>query len=291
MVLIRISFLLLLFSTTEANHATTETSLTSCEGDERALVAFKTMISHHSGVLTSWNQSISYCSWDGVTCGKKHPWRVVALKLGSQGLTGTISPAIGNLTFLHSLNLSSSGLHGEIPPSIGSLRRLESLDLSQNMLSGVIPSNISYCTSLRVMHISSNKGVQGSIPAEIGGMSSLASLVLYNNSMTGTIPSSLGNLSQLVILSLRMNYLEGSMPADIGRIPYLRFLQLSCNDLSDYMVIYQAPADLGKSFSSITYIGFGAYRFTGPLPLSLTNLRRLKVLDVFEDSFTGVVPS
>nr|CAB3456060.1 unnamed protein product [Digitaria exilis] len=200
MVLIRISFLLLLFSTTKANHATTETSLTSCEGDEGALVAFKTKISSHSGVLASWNQSTSYCSWAGVTCGKKHPWRVVALDLGSQGLTGTISPAIGNLTFLHSLNLSSNGLQGEIPPSIGSLRRLQSLDLSQNMIDGVIPSNISHCTSLRVMNISSNKGVQGSIPPEIGGMRSLTALVLYNNSITGTIPSSLGNLSQLAIL-------------------------------------------------------------------------------------------
>jgi hypothetical protein len=50
---------------------------------------------------------------------------VVALDLSSQGLDGTISPAIGNLTFLRSLNLSFNGLRGEIPPSIGSLRRLQ----------------------------------------------------------------------------------------------------------------------------------------------------------------------
>jgi len=74
--------------------------------DERALVAFKAKISGHSGVLDSWNQSTSYCSWVGVTCGRRHRWRVVALNLSSQGLAGTISPAIGNLTFLRLLNLS-----------------------------------------------------------------------------------------------------------------------------------------------------------------------------------------
>jgi serine/threonine protein kinase len=310
MLLVRIIFLLLLFSTTAANHATRETSLTGYRGDERALVAFKAMISRDTDVLTSWNQSTSYCNWVGVTCGKKHPCRVVALNLSSQGLIGSISPAIGNLTFLHSLNLSSNSLKGEIPPSIGSLHRLRNLDLSQNMLNGVIPSNISHCTSLRVINISSNKGVQGSIPPEIGGMMSLTVLVLYNNSITGTIPPSLGNLSRLTRLSLRMNYLEGSIPAGIGNIPYLRSLQLSCNNLSgllppslynlsslfqfyvaDNKLHGHLPVDLGKSFPSIKHFWVGENRFTGPLPLSLTNLTRLQVLYVDANSFTGVVPS
>ena len=86
------------------------------------------------------------------------------LDLSAQGLAGTISPAIGNLTFLRSLNLSFNGLRGVIPPSIGSLRRLQQLDLGVNMLAGVIPTNISRCTSLRVLCIYSNKGGAGKHP-------------------------------------------------------------------------------------------------------------------------------
>ena len=86
-------------------------------------MAFKAKISGHSGVLDSWNQSASYCSWEGVTCCRRQRWRVVALNLSSQGLAGTISPAIGNLTFLRILELSYNSLQGEIPASIGSLRR------------------------------------------------------------------------------------------------------------------------------------------------------------------------
>lgn len=99
------------------------------DNDERALEAFKERISDHSGVLASWNRSISYCAWEGVTCSQRHRSRVVALDLNSQGLSGTISPAIGNLTFLQMLNLSFNPLYGEIPPSISSLRRLKYLGL------------------------------------------------------------------------------------------------------------------------------------------------------------------
>ncbi|WVZ62425.1 hypothetical protein U9M48_012181 [Paspalum notatum var. saurae] len=214
-----------------------------------------------------------------------------------RGSPAASPPAIGNLTFLRSLNLSSNGLHGAIPPSIGSLRRLQSLDLSQNMLTGDIPSNISRCTSLRVMYINSNRGVQGSIPAEIGNMPSLTSLGLGNNSLTGTIPSSLGNLSRLTVLYLKYNYLEGSIPAGLGDNPHLWFFQVAINNLSGLLPpslynlssLYELsiadnklhgslPADLGrKGFPNIQKIGMGANRFTGPLPLSLTNLTKLQV--------------
>lgn len=101
--------LLLLLSAMATTKATATSSSSGHAGYERALVAFKAKISSQSGVLASWNKSTSYCSWEGVTCGKRHRWRVVALDLSFQGLAGTISPAIGTLTFLQSLNLSFNG--------------------------------------------------------------------------------------------------------------------------------------------------------------------------------------
>jgi len=234
--------------------------------DERALVAFKAKISGHSGVLDSWNQSTSYCSWEGVTCGKRHPWRVVALDLSAQGLTGTISPAIGNLTFLLSLNLSTNALQGEIPPSIGSLRRLQRIDLSENMLTSVIPSNISRCISLREMYMYNNMGVQGSIPAGIGNMPSLSVLMLFNCSINGTMPPSLGNISRLTKLSLSMNYLDGSIPAGIGNDPYLAVLQLSVNNLSGLL-----PPSLLSNLSSLYYFYVAENKLHGRLPSDLGN--------------------
>ncbi|KAL6639052.1 hypothetical protein ACP70R_022782 [Stipagrostis hirtigluma subsp. patula] len=306
--LLLLQLLVLLLSTKATNHAATSSSLTGHVSDERALLGFKDKILRHSGVLVSWNQSTSYCSWEGVVCGKRH-WRVVALDLRFQGLVGTISPTIGNLTFLRSLNLSHNSLHGEIPASIGSLSHLLRLDLGENMLTGGIPSNISHCRNLRVMSITSNYGLQGSIPAEIGDMPLLSVLELYNNSITGTIPSSFANLSQLTILSMSTNHLQGSIPAGIGNNPYLSFLQLADNNLSGLLppslynlssisAFYvmgsnlhgRLPADVGTSLPSIQEFGIG-HQFTGEIPLSLTNLTKLKYLYLSINKFTGVVPS
>ncbi|KAL6839025.1 hypothetical protein ACP4OV_031079 [Aristida adscensionis] len=301
--------LLLLLSTRATSQAAESSSSTGHDGDERALLAFKAKISGHSGMLESWNKSTSYCSWEGVTCGKRHRWRVVSLSLTSQGLTGTISPSVSNLTFLHSLNLSFNGLQGEIPPSIGSLRRLRSLDLTDNMLTGVIPGNISRCTSLRVMIIENNR-LLGSIPAEIGDIPLLAILGLNNNSITGNIPSSFGNLTQLAVLKLWGNHLEGPIPASIGNNPYLLTLQLSWNNLSGLLPpsLYNLsslsnfdvalnqlhghlPADLGKSLPSLQNFFVSVNNLTGVVPYSLTNLSMLKVLQLSGNKFTGVVPS
>lgn len=280
------------------------------DGDERALVAFKEKVSDRSGVLASWNQSVSYCTWEGVRCSKRHRSRVVVLDLHSQGLSGTISPAIGNLTFLRYLDLSINPLHGEIPPSIGSLRRLEYLGLQRNMLTGAIPINISRCTSLRSMTIADNKGLQGSIPAEIGDMPSLSVLQLYNNSLTGTIPSLLGNLSQLTKLSLAANHLQGSIPEGIGNNPNLGFLQLAINNftgllplslynlsslhrfyMTDNNLHGRLPADLGRILPSMQVFAIGNNQFAGFVPPSITNLSRLQAFDVPNNRFNGVFPS
>ncbi|KAF8662934.1 hypothetical protein HU200_055518 [Digitaria exilis] len=107
-------------------------TLAAAEDDEAALLAFKVAATGGiSSVLTSWNGS-GYCSWEGVRCrGMRR--RVVALNLPSQGLTGVLSAAIGNLTSLRTLDLSSNGLNGDIPASLGRLRHLHSLNLSATM--------------------------------------------------------------------------------------------------------------------------------------------------------------
>ncbi|CAL5010894.1 unnamed protein product [Urochloa decumbens] len=304
--------LVLLLAAMACTHAAAATVLsTDHDGDdEKALQDFKEKASSGlSGLLSSWNSSASYCSWEGVKCGRRHPRRVVSLHL-SLGLGGTISPAIGNLTFLQSINLTLNALHGEIPPSIGSLRRLQYLDLRYNSLIGTIPGNISRCTSLKVMDIADNKGLQGRIPPEIGNMPMLTILDLFNNSITGTIPASVGNLSRLEVLSLAYNHLEGSIPPGIGNNPHLTFLQLSNNSLSGELppslynmssleTFFAAgnrlhghlPQDLGTSLHNVELFGLGDNQFTGAIPTSLTNLSSLRHFSISFNKFSGVIPS
>jgi hypothetical protein len=64
--------------------------------------------------------------------------QVVSLSLPFYGLTGTLSTAFGNLTFLRMLNLSSNSFRGEVLATIVRLAHLHALDLSYNAFSGTL---------------------------------------------------------------------------------------------------------------------------------------------------------
>ncbi|XXG39574.1 hypothetical protein AAC387_Pa01g0504 [Persea americana] len=177
---------ILLISVSEA----AATTLLRNETDRLALLAFKTEITADpSQALSSWNDSLHFCEWRGVTCGRKHQ-RVSTLNLTSLSLEGALSPHIANLSFLTSIDLSTNRFHGRVPFALGHLFRLQQLNLSFNSLQGEIPSAISNCSKLLVVDISSNN-LAGKIPSELDkgvfGNASAVS-VMGNSKLCGGIP-------------------------------------------------------------------------------------------------------
>ncbi|KAG2297357.1 hypothetical protein Bca52824_044026 [Brassica carinata] len=71
----------------------------------------------------------------GVTCGRKHK-RVTRLDLGGFQLGGVISPFIGNLSFLTSVDVTDNSFGGTIPRELVNLFRLQHLNVSFNILEG-----------------------------------------------------------------------------------------------------------------------------------------------------------
>lgn len=93
--------------------------------DQQTFLSIRTYITGDpSGVLSSWH----FCQWKGITCSRK--WqRVTSLDLSSQQLDGTLSPPIGNLSFLGAINLNINNFRGYIPPGLDQLFRLQYLTL------------------------------------------------------------------------------------------------------------------------------------------------------------------
>jgi hypothetical protein len=84
-------------------------------------------------------------------------------------------------------------------------------------LKGSIPKEIGLLTSLRFIDLTSNK-VQGTLPETLGNCIQLALLGLDANELTGTIPSELGLASNIGALTIMENNLQGSIPTELGLI-------------------------------------------------------------------------
>ena len=71
--------------------------------------------------------------------------------------------------------------------------------------------------------------LDGTIPADIGNLTSLRTLALSFNNLTGTIPTELGNLDNLERLYLNFNDFQGSLTAGLGNLSNLEQLYLFAN--------------------------------------------------------------
>jgi Leucine-rich repeat (LRR) protein len=146
----------------------------------------------------NWLVTTTPGDWVGVEVSGGH---VSHLFLGSNHLTGSIPPGLGNLTVLEGLDLGGNQLIGSIPPELGNLTALQILVLAGNQLSGSIPPELGNLTALTAISLSENQ-LTGSIPNGLGNMTALQYLALYSNQLTGSLPSELGNLTALLWLSL-----------------------------------------------------------------------------------------
>ncbi|GLJ28904.1 hypothetical protein SUGI_0570000 [Cryptomeria japonica] len=91
-------------------------------------------------------------------------------------------------------------------------------------------------------------------------------LKLWGNQLTGNIPNSLGNCSRLEQLSLNENQLGGTVPMELGKLNLLSRLILHSNQL---------VSDSTNTLASLT---------------ALTNCFHLQVIEMGNNSFTGVLP-
>nr|GMC99591.1 probable LRR receptor-like serine/threonine-protein kinase At4g08850 [Ipomoea batatas] len=162
-----------------------------------------------------------------------------------------------NLSYL---DLSKNHFTGQIPESVFSkLQNLERLDLGNNFFQGPFPISLINLSNLKSLRLSYNN-LSGTIPHEIGSITSLQALKLTNNSFLGNIPPSIGNLKHLQYLTLGFNLLNSTIPVKLGLCTNLEILYLYNNFL------------------------------TGELPSSMSNLSKLVELDLSSNMLSGISP-
>ncbi len=165
----------------------------------------------------------------------------------------------------------------------GTPSRVAEIMLTDKSLDGSIPAELAGLTGLQVLHLYENQ-LTGSIPSEFGSLSALSDLRLYGNRLSGSIPTELGSLSNLVALHLDDNQLTGSIPSELGSLSNLRDLFLGNNQLSGTI-----PTQLG-SLTNVRFLNLDSNQLTGTIPTQLGSLTNLQDLSLSGNRLTGSVP-
>ncbi|MCD7456735.1 hypothetical protein HAX54_032925 [Datura stramonium] len=239
--------------------------------------------------------------------------RLRMLDLSINSLTGSIPQSIGNLEYLELLDLQANNLIGDSAlsflTSLTNCRKLKELSFSYNPLNGVLPASVgNFSDSLQILEGRTCK-LKGIIPEEIGNLTGVSKMDLFNNELTGNIPNTVQgmlnlqeiyldrnkiegiipdaicNLKNLGALSLSENQFSGSVPPCLGNVTSLRKLNLAYNRLN-----WSLPEILG-SLQDLMEFNVSSNLLSGQIPLEIGNLRAIILIDLSKNDFLGKIPS
>lgn len=184
------------------------------------------------------------------------------------------------------LTLEYSSGRTDLAASLSQLKHLETL--SARGMEGSIPPQLGQLPNLRVLNLEDND-LTGVIPPQLADLENLEELNLSGNDLTGAIPPELGGLPRLHTLNLENNGLTGEIPPELGGIASLRELWLGGNRLES-----EIPPELGR-LTALEVLRLSSYRgsentFTGEIPAELGLLANLTALDLSSTGISGVIP-
>ncbi|CDP19114.1 unnamed protein product [Coffea canephora] len=257
----------------------------------------------------NFNGSLPFSMWTTLP-------NLQVLNLDNNKFTGMISSSISNASKLTFLSLNFNSFTGPLPTTLGKLRflkrlfvgannftresstpelkfissltncrELEKMELSLNQFNGFLPTSIGNFSKTVTVFNAFGSHIKGTIPSEIGNISSLESINMDSNEFTGSIPSTIGKLAHLDRIYLEHNGLQGSIPAELCQLKMLGDLYLNEN-----MLTGPIPDCLGE-LKSLRRVFLHLNNLTSTIPLSFWNLNDLLSLNLSSNSLSGDIPS
>ena len=166
----------------------------------------------------------------------------------------------------------------------GNTQQVYIISLSGDNLQGTLPDELGLLTSLTLLDLYDNK-LTGTIPTQLGQLTALQRLQLYKNQLGGTIPSQIGKLTALNILQLLVNQLTGTLPSQLGQLSGLTGLSLYFNQLTGAI-----PTEFGR-LTALESLYMYFNQFTGTIPSEFGQLTALINLSFFGNKLTGTIPA
>lgn len=160
--------------------------------------------------------------------------------------------------------------------------RASKIPIADLNVTGTIPSELGLLTTLKAIDIGRND-VAGSIPTELCNLGSLQLFSAIYNRIEGKIPECIGNTKNLTKLYLSSNNLDGSIPTSVGSLSLLTDLYIDDNMLTGN------PLGIWEKLTNLVHLQAFSNEFTGDIRtlFSPTIHDELKILDLSDNNFTS----
>ncbi len=163
-------------------------------------------------------------------------------------------------------------------------RVVTGFDATRNNLQGSVPDEIGLLTSSESFRIPKNT-VGGTLPSTIGKMTSLSVIDCSENEIEGSIPSTIGGVSNLIQLDLSSNKLNSTIPNELYSLKLLRTLTVRSNYLSGPL------NEAISALQSLVTLDVRNNSLSGPLPLSFDAFLSLDIVWLDYNQFSGMLPN
>jgi Leucine-rich repeat (LRR) protein len=124
----------------------------------------------------------------------------------------------------------------------------------------------------------------GSIPPDIGLLTSLEWFSMRNNVVTGSIPESIGHCSRMKLFDVSGGIVVGTIPSSLGQ-----WTEISIFDLSNNAIFGTVPESASVWTSLVSFSVF-ENRLSGSIPSFLGQWRNLELLDFSTNMLTNTIP-
>jgi len=234
---------------------------------------------------TGWSNNTHYCKWNGVVCDQSTG--VVAIKLPSSSLTGTLPTYLNYLYSLTHIDHRNNSLTGPLP-CLCNLESLETVYLGHNNFTYVRECSLQMLRNIKTFNLSNNLNLLiWEFPmTKLSDSTVLHTLDFEATNMKGILPSDMFDwFPYLRTCYLSHNKITGDLPVSLEQsgVKYLR--------LNDRKKTYgfSGTIDVISSMGNLSQAWLQNNAFTGPIP-NMSNCTHLFDLQLQSNFLIGLVP-